>query len=252
MMEDIVIKYRTKKPRLEDPIFIEGLSGVGDVGRLAAEYMIRKLNGKKLADIYSQFFAMPPLLIPGVKYERGVAELLKDELFYDEKNNLIILTGYYQGYRPENYYRYADKLLDLCDEFNVSRIFTLGGYTTGRYLKNPGVYVVTTSDELVEEMKKYGLKVGNSGNVFGVTGVLLGLGRERGKEVICLLGETHGAYPDPKGAKVVLEKLVEITNIELDLEEIKNESDKLDEEFERFMAERLKTEEKKEEFSYIG
>ncbi|MDF2954730.1 PAC2 family protein [Candidatus Alkanophaga liquidiphilum] len=251
-MEETVIKYRTKKPRLKNPIFIEGLSGVGDVGRLAAEYLIRKLHGKKLADVYSQFFAMPPLLIPGVKYEQGVAELLKDELFYDEKSNLIILTGYYQGYRPENYYKYADTLLDLCAEFSVSRIFTLGGYTTGRYLKNPGVYVIATSDELVEEMRRYGLKVGSSGNVFGITGVLLGLGKERGFEVICLLGETHGAYPDPKGAKVVLEKLVEIIGIELDLKEIKAESDKLDEEFERYMAERLKTERKKEEFSYIG
>ena len=34
-MENIVIKY-SDHPKLDDPIFIEGLPGIGNVGKLAA------------------------------------------------------------------------------------------------------------------------------------------------------------------------------------------------------------------------
>ena len=37
-MEDIVIRY-LEKPKLRDPIFIEGLPGIGNVGKLAAEHL---------------------------------------------------------------------------------------------------------------------------------------------------------------------------------------------------------------------
>ena len=48
-MEDIIIRY-TKKPKLNDAMLIEGLPGVGNVGKLAAEHLIEQLNAKKFAE----------------------------------------------------------------------------------------------------------------------------------------------------------------------------------------------------------
>src|SRR3989442_1101173 len=43
-MDNIVIRY-LDHPKLEDPIFIEGLPGIGNVGKLAAEHLKDELNG---------------------------------------------------------------------------------------------------------------------------------------------------------------------------------------------------------------
>jgi proteasome assembly chaperone (PAC2) family protein len=38
-MENVIINY-LQKPDLKDPVLIEGLPGVGNVGKLAAEHLI--------------------------------------------------------------------------------------------------------------------------------------------------------------------------------------------------------------------
>ena len=40
-----------EKPKLKDPVFIEGLPGVGNVGRIAAGYLVEELKAKKFAEL---------------------------------------------------------------------------------------------------------------------------------------------------------------------------------------------------------
>ena len=56
-MEKILIK-QYKKPKLSNSILIGGLPGIGNVGKIAADYIIEKLKMQKLADIFSQY--LPP------------------------------------------------------------------------------------------------------------------------------------------------------------------------------------------------
>ena len=37
-----------KKPKLNDPIFIEGLPGIGNVGKVVTDFLIDELKAKKL------------------------------------------------------------------------------------------------------------------------------------------------------------------------------------------------------------
>ena len=48
----------TDKVKLEDAILLEGLPGVGNVGKLAAMHLIDELKAKKCMEIYSSHF--PP------------------------------------------------------------------------------------------------------------------------------------------------------------------------------------------------
>ena len=48
-------------PVLDEPVLIEGLPGVGNVGKLAAEHLVEQLKATKFADIYSKFF--PPQVL---------------------------------------------------------------------------------------------------------------------------------------------------------------------------------------------
>ena len=66
-----------KKPRLRNPVLIEGLPGVGNVGRIAAGYLVEELRAEKFAELLSSHF-MPLVLVR----EDGTSHLLRNEFFY--------------------------------------------------------------------------------------------------------------------------------------------------------------------------
>ena len=51
----------TDKIKLDDAILLEGLPGVGNVGKLAAMHLIDELKAKKCMEIYSSHF--PPQVL---------------------------------------------------------------------------------------------------------------------------------------------------------------------------------------------
>jgi len=57
-MDFVSIKKIKKMPKLTNPILIEGLPGIGNVGKLAVEHLIDTIKAKKFAEIYSKDF--PP------------------------------------------------------------------------------------------------------------------------------------------------------------------------------------------------
>lgn len=254
-MEDVIINY-LQKPDIDNPILIEGLPGVGNVGKLAAEHLIDELNSEKFADLYSKHF--PPQVLVG---EEGVVKLVNNELHFvksstKDSNDLIILVGDYQGMTPEGQYELAYKILEVAQEFKVKKIFTLGGYGMGKVIEYPRVLGATTSEELVEEMRKYGITFpkGEPGSgIVGASGLLLGLGKMLGIESVCLMGETSGYFADPKAAQAVLEILIKILNVKVDFKELELKAKEID-----FMTNKLRdiessmTETQKEDLNYFG
>ena len=254
-MEGVIINY-IQKPDVESPVLIEGLPGVGNVGKLAAEHLIDELDAVKFADIYSKFF--PPQVL--VK-DDGVVKLVNNEFHYvksstEKASDLIILVGDYQGMTPEGQYELASKVLDVANELGVKRIFTLGGYGMGRTVKKPRVLGATTDIELVKKMTEYGITFpkGEPGSgIVGASGLLLGLGKLLGMESVCLMGETSGYFADPKAARAVLEVLTKILNVEIDFNELELKAKEID-----YMASKLKDleesikESQQEDLSYFG
>ena len=71
--------------KLKDAILLEGLPGVGNVGKLAAMHLIEELKAEKCTEIYSSHFP-PQVLID----DDGVVKLVNNELYYYKgkgKNN---------------------------------------------------------------------------------------------------------------------------------------------------------------------
>ena len=62
--------------KLKDAILLEGLPGVGNVGKLAAMHLIEELKAKKCTEIYSSHFP-PQVLID----DDGVVKLVNNELY---------------------------------------------------------------------------------------------------------------------------------------------------------------------------
>jgi len=254
-MDYVTIKYITKKPKLKNPILIEGLPGIGNVGKLAVEHLIDSIKAVKFAQLYSKDFPPQVFINPD-----GTIELVKNEFYYwkaKKKNqrDLILLTGDYQGLSSQGQYELVENILNIAEEFGSKEIYTLGGYGLGHEVENPKVLCATTDKSLVKPMKKFGAvfkKNEPGGGIVGASGLLLGLGQLRGLKGTCFMGETPVYLVDPKSAKAVLKILIKITNVEVDLSELENKAKEIE-----HIAHQLKemenvSKDKSEELKYIG
>ncbi len=253
-MENIIIEYK-EKPDLKEPILVEGLPGVGNVGKLAAEHIIETLEAVEFASIYSKFFP-PQVLID----DEGVARLVSNKLYYskaegDSKNDMIFLVGDYQGLTPEGQYELSSVMLDMLVGFGGKRVITLGGWGIGRVVKEPRILGAATSTDMVEEMKKHGVVFSKDepGNgIVGASGLLLGLGALKGVEGVCLMGETSGFFVDPNSAMFIVKILAKILDRDINVDGLVKKSDEMEAVTAKLKEMDEMPEPSKEDLRYIG
>ncbi|HUU76053.1 MAG TPA: proteasome assembly chaperone family protein [Methanoregulaceae archaeon] len=217
-MDEISIRFLDEIPleEINAPVLIEGLPGIGHVGKLVAEHMIRELGAVKVAEIESIFF--PPQVIIEAN---GIVRLANNEVYYyrGEDRRYLFLVGDYQSTSAEGHYLLADAYLDIAEQLGVSRIFTLGGYGVGHLVEEPRVLGAVNGADLQDAVESAGALISREepgGGIVGAAGLLLGMGRARGIEGICLMGETSGYLVDPKSAAGVLRVLTALLEIEID------------------------------------
>lgn len=227
-MKETIIKV-IKKVKLEDPILIEGLPGVGHVGKLVAEHIVEELNAEKIIEIYSPHF--PPQVLINDDF---IAELVKNEVYAyksDNKIDILIVVGDHQSVTNEGHYEISGIILDIAQEYDVKRIYTLGGYGTGQLVENGTVLGAVNNTDMIEEMKKYGIEFRDNepaGGIVGVSGLILGMSRFRDIDAACLMGITSGYLVDPKSAQAVLDVLCEILDLEIDTKALEDRAKEME------------------------
>lgn len=248
-MDDICIKMLTDEIYQAD-ILIEGLPGVGQVGKLVAEHMIEEFGAVKIAEITSIFFP-PQVLID----ENGVARLTRNEVYQVNKDghSIAFLVGDVQSGSPEGHYLLADAYLDIAESLGVKQIYALGGYGTGHLHEEIQVFGAVNALALKESAEKAGVVFSTDepgGGIFGASGLLLAFGAERGMEGMCLMGETSGYIVDPKSAHAVLGVLSALMGVDIDATKLEERATEMEAIVEKIRElENAKTE---EELSYIG
>ncbi|MCD6111510.1 MAG: proteasome assembly chaperone family protein [Thermoplasmata archaeon] len=243
-------------PELNSPILVEGLPGVGNVGKLAAEHLIEQVDAKLFAEIFSVDF--PPQVTVG---EKGLISEVKNSLYYKrfpkKDNDLIILVGDYQGLTHQSQYRFAWSMIELARELDVERIFTLGGYGVGRLVDSPRVLGASSDPMMIDELKELGVifNEGEPGSgIVGASGLLLGIGKLFGIYGACLMGETSGYFVDPNSAKAVLKVLTSYLEIEINFEELEDKARRVEEITEQIKSveKQFSNEPSQEDLKYFG
>ena len=132
MKETMVV--RIKEVALKDPILVEGLPGVGHVGKLVADHMVEELKAEKIMEIFSPHF--PPQVMVN---SDGTIRQVRNEIYAyrgkDGEPDLLILIGDYQSATNEGHYELCDIFLDVAESYHVQRIYALGGYGTGQFVE---------------------------------------------------------------------------------------------------------------------
>jgi hypothetical protein len=257
MKETIIIEK--EKVELKNPVLVEGLPGLGTVGKIVTDYLIKQMKAEMFAELYSPHFSYYVLVD-----KKGNVRLLRNEFYLwrneSGENDLVILTGDSQAQTIEGQYEVADRILEFAKEKGVRLVITVGGYRD-KVEGEPKVIAASTSPSVLKKAVKAGaVNSPNGSPIVGTAGLLVGLANLKGMDALCLLGETLGYMPDPKAAKSILKVLMRLLNFTVDLTDIEKEISRSEETVERMremevqkkLTLQKRRELEKERITYIG
>jgi uncharacterized protein (TIGR00162 family) len=235
-----------EKPKLNDPVLIEGLPGIGFVANITALHLISELKAKRFAEIISasfQDFA--------VTTETGGTRSPVNELYYykrqDGGRDLIIWYGNTQALTTFGQYELVGKVLDLAQELGCRFVISIGGFKKDEVQTVPAIYSAATDQKTVKEALNLGTKI-MVGHIFGIAGILIGLGKLRNLKGFALLVDTLGMYPDANATRYALTALGKYLNLNVDLSKLDVTVDQTKKALESFgLIKNIAEEKKKEE-----
>lgn len=195
-------------PKLDNPIFVEGLPGFGNVGKIAAQLLVQFSEARLFAEYYSPFF--PDYVVVS---NQGICRPPRYDFYAPpskKKLSIVVLTGNSQPPLDNvmAHYEICEEILDFVQKLGCEFIVTTGGVPVSSERKD--VYVAATSNKLAAEAMEKGGIIYGKGRIMGATGLLLGLAKERELEGICLLGATNGLKPDKDAGFAVYNLLMKI------------------------------------------
>ena len=230
-----ITKTVKKMPKLKRPILIEGLPGIGNVGKVAVDFIIDELEAKKLYDIFSYTFPHSVFV-----NEKNLVSLPQISIYYkqfkDKRNDLLLLAGDIQPTDEVASYEFTDKILDIFEKLNGKEIITLGGIGLATVPKKPKVYCTGNSKDIIKKYKN-GTKLDNKlygvvGPIIGVSGLLLGMAERRNIKAISFLAETfgHPLYLGINGAKEIINVLNKMLGLKVNIKKLEKEIDEVESE----------------------
>lgn len=210
-----IISLKTK-----DGILIEGLPGIGNVGKIAVDFMIDEVKAEKVYTLFSN--TMPHSVFVN---ESNLLELPMIEIFYKKVNgrDVFFLSGDVQPMDEASCYNFCEAVLDKIQQHGAKEIITTGGIGLNEIPQNPKVYCTSTKKDIVSKYKKssnvndelYGIV----GPIIGVSGVMVGLAHKRKIAGACLLAETYGhpLYAGFPGAREIVKVISKKLNVKVNM-----------------------------------
>jgi uncharacterized protein (TIGR00162 family) len=203
---DLMKFVEHKAPTKGPVVFVEGLPGVGNVGKLAAQHVVDALKATLWCDIFSHDFPPQVTIQPG-----GTVRLVRNQLWHVQAKGkapaIVVLTGDYQPLSSQGQYALVEGVLERLAPLGCKQMYTLGGYGLGAHVEEPEVLGAATDEATVKALEAIGVRFDEDepgGGIIGASGLFLGLGMEQRMSGACLMGETSGYMVDPAAARAVL------------------------------------------------
>ena len=192
-------------------VCIGALPGIGNVGKLAADYLSNALDCSTTKSITSSGFPQQVLIID------GCARVLQVELKTPEEHEgLYILSGDAQPVGVNDMYNLAGDILETARSIGITDLVTLAAYIGDAQGK---VFGVATDPDLAKELEDKNVKLLRNGFIGGLNGILIGLSPMYGMRAIGLLGSTSGDHPlDVKAANCVVQVAKQLLGLGMPLD----------------------------------
>ena len=223
-MDWTITKTRNFPKKLNNPVLITCVPGIGNVGKIVGDYILEHKKPKKIATFFS--YHMPNIVYVG---QNHLVDMPHMGLYHlGGKQDILILLGDFQPTNEESCFSFCETVLDVVEEFNCKEVLTLGGIGLNEIPEKPKVYVTGNNKKFVNTFKKdivdhklYGVV----GPIVGITGLLLGLAQRRKINGASLLSETlnHPMYLGLRGAHVIINVLNHHLKLKVPLHQLDEE-----------------------------
>jgi len=232
----------TKKP--QNPIIVDGFTGFGLVGTIAAEYLLDHLKTKKIGKIWlSELPAMVAI------HDGKVVEPIG--IFYNEKYNLVIVHAVTAITGME--WKVTDAIMDIAKDMKAKEIISLEGIGSTTPTKKPGAFYYSSHKVNAKKWEGSGAKKLKEGIIMGTTGILF-LKALKDIPVSSVFAETHSQLPDSKAAAKVIEILDSYLGLKVDPKPLLKQAEKFESKLKELLSQgdKLTKEQEKKKLSYVG
>ncbi len=235
------------KPVLRRPYMVCGISGWVDGGEVATggvKYLIKQFDARKFAEMPASLYHVYQVpgvdtLRPHIRMDDGLIkehDFPNNQFFYAvnaaSDHDLILFLGTEPNI---NWEKYANSLVDIAKEFQVVRLYILGGVLDETpHTREPRVSCSCTSAEIREEMRKYNVTFSNREGPSTFNTTVLYFCQRRGLDAVSFsVRATY--YPEfsvvisynPKSIKAVLVRLNHLMRLNLSLTALESEISEL-------------------------
>ncbi len=216
------------RPELRRPVLIEGLPGVGNVGKLAADLVARQLGARRYARMYSE--ELPPQVIVDGDC---VADAARMELWVADigDRDAVFVLGEFQGTTPNGQHILSEDVFRMVLPYDPSMVITLGGYGTGQLSAAPRVLGAVSDPSMRPRMEAAGIGFypgEPQGGIVGAAAMMLAFGAMYGVPSVCIMGETSGYIVDHRSARNVIRSLCAVLGVEVDTSEYAEAADSIE------------------------
>lgn len=208
------IKVQADDLTLDSPTLIEGLPGVGLVGKIAADHLIDLLDMTYYADVVCE--GLPKLAI----YRADDPSLRPPvRLYADEDRQLLVLQSDVPV-SPTNASEFAGCLIGWLQDRDALPIF-LSGLPTERDESPPTLFGTATGGG-EGYLSEAGLEAPTeNGVIAGPTGALLHQAQERDLTSLGLVVESNPQFPDPEAAHVLIRNgITPMTGLDVETDQL--------------------------------
>ena len=217
-----------KKIKSGKSILIEGLPGMGNVGKIAIDFIIDDLKADKICDIVS-----PKLPHCVFVNEENLIELPSISMYHKKLKNksLFLISGDTQPLDETSCHEFCNEVLSFCKKNSCEEIITLGGVGLQKEPPKPKIYLTSNSKNMLAKYNPSKKRKLNSivGPIVGVSGLLVGLANNAKIPAVNIMAETfgHPNYMGVRGAKEILHVLEKKLSLGLNLKRLNKEADEL-------------------------
>lgn len=217
-----IVKSSKSKILPKNAVFIVGLPGLGSIGSIVVDLLIKQFKGVPIATMYSNKFPPHVLML-----ENGEIRFLNNTFYFikgpNKKNDLVLLTGDTQAVTPEGQYEVNSKIINFFKtEIKGKFMLAIGGYAQQETeIKVPRVFGNVTDEKLIGRFKNYDIIFNQTrGLIYGSLGLLMAMAKSNDIEGLCLMGEVQNVELDPNAVKSVLSVLNKLLGITINTKDI--------------------------------
>ena len=204
---------------LDSPVLVEGLPGVGLVGKLAADHLVEQLDMEYVASCHCE--GLPKAAV----YHENERDVLPPVRFYADEDRDLLAMQSDVPVSPSAAKNFATCVTGWLAENDVTPLYLSGLPEEKNGV--PALYGVSTGDAGLLDDHDIPTPSEN-GLISGPTGALLAEAGEQGLDALGLVVQANADFPDPEAARVLLVEAVgPVAAVDIDTDTLVEQADRI-------------------------